>query len=203
VLEEARRGEWRAATARVIASRLEPKRDGLVGNKRDECGLVRASSRPKRVDQTPLQRARSRRHLRVHDRERIRGWTNLIGAFSYLDDIRVEGRPQSSAEPAVRARDRLDRRAGEQRRHSKGVAGRARQLCYRVGQQKAQIARTGNGSPARVRVSSCECARELECEERIPAARVVNASEKVRVSRRSVRVSRRRRRAPKLSGRSK
>ena len=42
MLEEARRGEWRAATARVVTSRLEPKRDGLVGNKRDEREVVRA-----------------------------------------------------------------------------------------------------------------------------------------------------------------
>src|SRR5438876_6793281 len=101
-------------------------------------------------------------------------------AFGYLDDVRVEGGTQVVGRPTGRARDRLDRRAGEQGRHSKGVAGRGRQLGYRVGQQKAQVGRHRQRLAwLEWRVSSSECARELECEERIPAACVVNASEKV------------------------
>ena len=69
VLEEARRGEWRAATARVVTSRLEAKRDGLVGNKRDEREMVRALlDVGNDVDQTPLPTcAVSGGDLRVHD----------------------------------------------------------------------------------------------------------------------------------------
>src|SRR6266550_394766 len=69
VLEEACRGEWRAATARVITSRLEPKRDRLVGNKRDEREVVRALLDVRNdVDQTPLPTsAVGGGHLRVHD----------------------------------------------------------------------------------------------------------------------------------------
>ena len=101
-------------------------------------------------------------------------------AFGYVDDLRVEGRPQVVGRASGRARDRLDRRASEQSRHGEGVAGRGRQLRYRVGQQKAQIGRHRQRLAwLGWRVSSCECARELECEERIPAACVVNASEKV------------------------
>ena len=33
MLEEACRREWRAATTRVLTSRLEPRRDGVVGNR--------------------------------------------------------------------------------------------------------------------------------------------------------------------------
>ena len=67
-----------------------------------------------------------------------------------------------------------------ERYHGEGIAGRGRQLRYRVGQQKAQIGRHRQRLAwLGWRVSSGECARELECEERIPAACVVNASEKV------------------------
>ena len=51
-------------------------------------------------------------------------------AFGYLDDVRVEGRPQVVGRASGRARDRLDRRAGEQSRHGNGVAGRGRELRY-------------------------------------------------------------------------
>src|SRR5436190_21765289 len=101
-------------------------------------------------------------------------------AFGYVDDLRVKGRPQVVGRASGRARDRLDRRAGEQSRHGKGVAGREWQLRYRVGQQKAQIGRHGQRLAwLGWRVSSRECARELECEERVPAACFLNASEKV------------------------
>src|SRR5436309_15912860 len=98
-------------------------------------------------------------------------------AFGYLDYVRVEGRPQVVGRASGRARDRLDRRAGEQSRHGKGVAGRGRELRYRVGQQNVQIGRHRQRLVwLGWRVSSRECARELECEEGGPAAWFLNAS---------------------------